>query len=50
MVLEMLFGLVAEALLGSPAALGRQFERELRDYMERGDFSSPQEAPKPVST
>jgi hypothetical protein len=50
MLLDMLLGLVAEALLGSPAALGRQFERELKDYLERGDCGRPQDVLKPVST
>ena len=50
MLLDMLLGLVAEALLGSPAALGRQFERELKDYLERGEFGGLQDGRKPAST
>jgi hypothetical protein len=46
----MLLGLVAEALLGSPAALGRQFELDLKDYLERGDFGGPQDGRQTVST
>jgi hypothetical protein len=50
MLLDMLLALVTEALLGSPAALGRQFELELKDYLERGDFGGPQDGRKPAST
>jgi hypothetical protein len=50
MLLDMLLGLVAEALLGSPATLGRQFELELKNYLERGDFGGPQDGCKPAST
>jgi hypothetical protein len=49
MLVELLLGLVMDALGGSPVGVGRQFERDLAVYLERRGFTRPaQEPAKPA--
>jgi hypothetical protein len=48
MLIGFLLGLVADALLGSPASIGRQFERELNAFLQHRDLPLPEDERKPT--
>ena len=50
MLVTLVMGWVVDALVGSPAALRRQFEQELQAYLERRGFASPPGKPAATSS